>query len=74
VSGPLARRLLSAARSYQWRGHSPAWTISNQLWGFLRLMTQFRNTLVVTILPPHVPSDQELQARRPGAGSRVVPP
>ncbi|KAK9839254.1 hypothetical protein WJX81_004479 [Elliptochloris bilobata] len=44
---------------YGKRCHNPAWTIVNEPWHFLRLVTQFRTRLDIAILPPYTPSAEE---------------
>lgn len=41
-----------------------SWTLQNDLFHYLRLITQWSNGLDITILPPHVPSSEELSNPR----------
>lgn len=47
--------------SYERKPLNPAWTIQNEPWHVLRLMTQLWTTAYVDILPMHEPSDAEKQ-------------
>eukprot|EP00775_Hariotina_reticulata_P010920 gene10919-11075_t len=44
---------------YKLRPHNPAWTIIIPFWHLLRLMCQLDNQLVVQVLPPYIPSQEE---------------
>ncbi|GLI63753.1 hypothetical protein VaNZ11_006826 [Volvox africanus] len=57
----LERPVLPICFRYRWQGLNPAWTIGDERWHFLRLMSQFRNDLEVEILPPYKPSFDELK-------------
>ncbi|GIL61497.1 hypothetical protein Vafri_15928 [Volvox africanus] len=59
----LGRTVLPICFRYRWRGLNPAWTIGDERWHFLRLMSQFRNDLEIEILPPYKPSFDELKVR-----------
>ncbi|EFJ39592.1 hypothetical protein VOLCADRAFT_100782 [Volvox carteri f. nagariensis] len=60
----LRRPVLPICFRFRWRALNPAWTIHNERWHFLRLVSQFRNDLEVEILPPYKPSEDELQDPR----------
>jgi hypothetical protein len=55
-----AAPVLPVCISYKWRQVNPAWTICNEPWHVLRVLTQFVNVAQITILPPHYPNVHEI--------------
>lgn len=54
-----AAPVLPVCISYQWKRLNPAWTICNEPWHIVRLLTQFVNFVTVEVLPAHSPSRNE---------------
>jgi lysophosphatidylcholine acyltransferase / lyso-PAF acetyltransferase len=55
-----AAPVLPVCISYKWRHLNPAWTICNEPWHVLRMLTQFVNTAHIKILPAHHPNANEV--------------
>jgi hypothetical protein len=51
--------VLPVCISYQWKHVNPSWTLCNEPWHILRLLTQFVNFATVEILPAHAPNADE---------------
>ncbi|MEW5300930.1 MAG: hypothetical protein WDW36_003821 [Sanguina aurantia] len=60
----LGRPVLPVLLKYSNTVFNPAWTLQNDLFHYLRLITQWSNALEITILPPYTPSPEELASPR----------
>jgi hypothetical protein len=51
--------VLPVCISYSWKRLNPAWTIGNEPWHIVRMLTQFVNFANVDIMPAYTPNAEE---------------